>query len=73
MSQYSLISLEHTIFVIMLIPSYDILFSLCGILMSVYSIIIDKWIFIDDGKSMQTYASLKMNICTRLYTTGLVR
>ena len=40
MSQYSLLSLDHTIFDIMLIPSYDILFSLCGILMSVYSIII---------------------------------
>ena len=32
----------------------------------------DRQIFIDDGKPMQTYASLKMNICTRLYTTGLV-
>ena len=40
MSQYSLISLDHTIFDIMLIPSYDILFLLCGILMSVCSILI---------------------------------
>ena len=40
MSQYSLISLDHTFFDIMLIQSYDILFSLCGIVMSVYSIII---------------------------------